>query len=102
MRHIMVRYKLKPERVSENEQLVHAVYEELDRTQPAGFNYATFKLNDGVTFIHLASHQDTDNPLQRVEAFQRFQQRIGERCDESPAVAEVEEIGSYRFRKEPS
>jgi hypothetical protein len=46
----MVRYKVKPERVSENEELVRAVYGELDRTHPDGFHYATFKLIDGVSF----------------------------------------------------
>lgn len=102
MKHLMVRYRLKPERVSENEGLVRAVYEELDRAQPVGFDYATFKLNDGVSFVHLASHQDADNPLQRIEAFQRFQEHIRERCDEPPAVAELEQIGSYRFGKEQS
>ena len=102
MRRIMIRYKLKPERVAENERLVHAVYEELDDAQPDGFRYATFKLNDGVTFVHLATHEGTDNPLNRIEAFQRFQEQIRDRCDTPPEVAELEEIGSYRPRKEPS
>jgi hypothetical protein len=96
MRRVMVRYTIKAERVAENEQLVRAVYEELDRAQPDGLHYATFKLNDGVTFIHLATHEN-ENPLQQVEAFQRFQQGIRDRCDEPPAVAQLEEIGSYRF-----
>jgi stalled ribosome alternative rescue factor ArfA len=32
----MVRYKVKPERVEENEELVRAVHDELLRTRPAG------------------------------------------------------------------
>lgn len=98
----MVRYKVKPERVSENEELVRAVYGELDRTHPDGFHYATFKLIDGVSFIHLAAHRDADNPLRQREAFQRFQEGIADRCDELPAVEELEEIGSYRFTEEQS
>jgi len=97
----MVRYTVKPDRVAENEELVRAVYGELARRQPDGLHYATFKLADGVTFIHLATHADA-NPLQEVEAFQRFQQGIVDRCDEPPVVAELEEIGSYRFGEEPS
>jgi hypothetical protein len=97
----MVRYTVKPEWVAENEQLVRAVYEELDRAHPEGLRYATFKIDDGVTFIHLATHGD-ENPLQHVEAFQRFQQGIRDRCDEPPAVAELEEIGSYRFSEQLS
>jgi hypothetical protein len=101
MRRVIVRYKLKPERVAENEQLVRAVYEELDRARPDGLHYATFKLDDGVTFIHLATHEN-ENPLRKVEAFQRFQYGIRDRCDEPPDVEQLEEIGSYRFSAEPS
>ncbi|MGZ4384675.1 MAG: hypothetical protein ACXVY3_08745 [Gaiellaceae bacterium] len=101
MKQLMVRYKVKPEQVARNEQLVRDVYDELARTQPDGLRYATFKLGDGVSFVHLAEHA-VENPLQRVEAFARFQEGIRDRCDEPPVVAELEEIGSYRFGEEGS
>ena len=44
MRQVMVRYKVKPERVAENEALVRAVYAELARVNPDGLHYATFRL----------------------------------------------------------
>jgi hypothetical protein len=44
MKRIMVRYKVKPDRVAENEELVRAVYAELERTKPAELRYATFRL----------------------------------------------------------
>jgi hypothetical protein len=98
MRQVMVRYKVKPDRVAENEQLVRAVYDELHRTEPAGLRYATFRLADGVSFVHLSTTaaEDGRSPLADVEAFARFQERIAERCDEPPAVTEVHAIGSYR------
>jgi hypothetical protein len=96
MRHVMVRYKVKPERAAENEELVRAVYDELHRTEPAGLRYATFQLDDGVSFVHLASTEDGQNPLPQVEAFQRFQENIRDRCDEVPVVAQLREIGSFR------
>jgi hypothetical protein len=96
MRHVMVRYKVKPERAAENEELVRAVYDELHRTEPAGLRYATFQLDDGVSFVHLASTEDGQNPLPQVEAFQRFQENIRDRCDEAPVVAQLREIGSFR------
>ena len=99
MKRVLVRYTVKPDRVAENEQLVRAVYAELARTQPDGLRYATFKLPDGVSFMHLAVHE-RDNPLQQVEAFARFQEGIRDRCDEQPVVAQLEEIGSYRFMEE--
>ena len=63
--------------------------------------YATFKLDDGVTFVHIALHAD-ENPLQQVDAFRRFQEGIRERCDEPPAPTTLEEIGSYRLLEELS
>jgi hypothetical protein len=96
MRRVLVRYRVKPELVEENERLVREVYVELARTEPDGLRYATFKLDDGVTFVHLAVQGD-DNPLPRTEAFQRFVENIRERCDEPPVTAVLEELGSYRF-----
>ena len=99
MRRVMVRYRVKPERVEENEALVRAVYEELGRTRPAGLRYATVKLDDGVSFVHLASVETEDghNPLSDVAAFREFQREIGDRCDEAPVVTELSTIGSFRM-----
>lgn len=92
----MVRYRVHADRVAENEQLVRAVYDELAVSEPAGLHYATFKLPDGVTFVHIARH-DEPNPLSGVAAFQRFQEGIKDRCAEPPVVAQLDEIGSYRL-----
>jgi hypothetical protein len=43
MKQVLVRYKVKHDRVEENRQLVRAVHEELARDQPADLGYATFK-----------------------------------------------------------
>ena len=94
MRTVLVRYRVKPDRVAENEELVRAVYAELAETRPAGFRYATFKLDDGVSFVHFAL-DDARNSLSGVAAFQRFQEGIRERCDEPPVVAELELVGTY-------
>jgi quinol monooxygenase YgiN len=96
MRQVMVRYKVKPDRVEENEQLVRAVYEELAATKPPALRYATFRLDDGVSFVHIASVEDDSNPLAEVEAFARFQADVRDRCEEQPVVTELHEIGSYR------
>jgi hypothetical protein len=97
MRQVIVNYKVKPERVAENEALVRAVYEELARAKPDGLHYATFRLDDGVSFVHVAMTESERSPLFDVEAFQRFQADIAERCDEPPVVTALSEIGSFRF-----
>jgi len=95
----MVRYKVKPELAQENERLVRAVYAELEHSAPAGLRYATFKLEDGASFVHLASIETDDghNPLRDVDAFKRFQANAGERQDEPAVTTELREIGSYRL-----
>ena len=98
MKHVIVRYRVKPERAAENEELVRAVYAELREIGPAGLRYATFQLDDGVTFVHLAEHaEDGPSPLSGLPAFKRFQENIGDRCEEAPVVSTGRQIGSYRF-----
>ena len=98
----MVRYKVKPGEQEKNEGLVREVYEELRHTAPAGFHYATFVLEDGVSFVHVSSSEAANgsSPLHELAAFRAFLQGIGERCDEPPALAPMREIGSYGFWSE--
>jgi hypothetical protein len=99
MKRVMVRYKVKPDQAARNEALVRAVYDELHRAEPAGLRYATFKLRDGVSFVHLASTETEDghSPLSELQAFKEFQDGIADRCDEPPVVSELSEIGSFRL-----
>jgi hypothetical protein len=95
----MIRYKVKPERAAENEQLVRNVYDELARTAPEGLRYATFALEDGVSFVHIASVETDDghNPLLDVKAFAEFQSEIADRCEQPAVATELREVGSFRF-----
>ena len=99
MKQVMVRYKVKPEQAARNDELVRRVYEELQETAPAGLRYATFVLEDGVSFVHVAANESEDgrNPLLDVAAFRAFQEGIGDRCDEPPAAVGWCEVGSYGF-----
>lgn len=96
---VMIRYQVKPDRAAENEQLVRAVYDELARTAPGGLRYATFAVEDGVSFVHVASVETEDghNPLREVKAFAEFQRDIAARCEAAPVVTDLREIGSFRF-----
>jgi hypothetical protein len=99
MRQVMVRYRVKPDHVAENERLVRAVYDELHERNPDGLRYATFQLDDGVSFVHVAFEEagNAGSRLTALPAFQRFQQDIAERCDEPPRVTELRVVGSYRL-----
>jgi len=97
MKRIMVRYKLKAGRSEENEALVRAVFAELAERSPAGLRYATFRLPDGLTFVHIASLEGPENPLGGIAAFDEFQRGIRDRCEEPPVAVELEDMGSYAF-----
>jgi hypothetical protein len=97
MGQVVVRYKVKPDRVGENERLVERVYAELAERDPGGLRYATLRLADGVSFVHVASIETADgsNPLTGIGAFAEFTRDIADRCDEPPVALDASVIGSY-------
>src|SRR5690242_16251419 len=100
MNRMMVRYKVKPECAAENEGYIARVFERLEREKPAGVRYASFKLEDGVSFVHLVSYEVADGRdlLTELSASKTFAAGVKERCEEAPIVVELTtEIGSYGF-----
>jgi hypothetical protein len=97
MKRVMVRYKVKPDRAAENQQYILKVFETLERDKPAGLRYASFKLADGVTFVHIVMYDAIggSNPLTALPAFKAFTAGINERCEELPISTELSEVGSY-------
>ena len=92
----VIRYRTRPEVADENERLVKAVYSALDEAKPRDFEYATYRLDDGVTFVHVARRPDTENPLDSIPEFAEFQREILDRCVEPPAPSGATVVGSYR------
>jgi hypothetical protein len=98
MKTIVVRYQTKPQRADENQQLIEAVFADLEERQPEGFTYKVFRLEDGVSFIHMVIEHDVEDPdsLQAVPAFQAFVADIAERCDVPPVATGATIVGGYR------
>ena len=94
---VVVRYKVKKSRVAEHEELIRAVFAELDQKAPKGMRYGAFKKPDGCSFIHVAVMETRGNPLTKIRAFGEFTRKIEERCSTQPEVIELEEIGAYRL-----
>ena len=70
----------------------------LTRERPGGFGYATFKLDVGVSFVHIVNESDDEgNSLSDVKAFAKFREAIRDRCDEPPVATELHEVGSFRL-----
>jgi hypothetical protein len=99
MRRVIVQYKVKPDRAEENIQFIDNVFTELAESKPSGLRYASFKGEDGVTFIHFASIETDDgiNPLDDSPAFQAFQEGIRDRCEIPPQVTQLNSIGSFQL-----
>ena len=93
----VVRYRTKPDRGDENQALIEKVFQELSETQPAGLRYTSLRLDDGVSFVHVAivDTGDGSNPLTTTAAFQEFTRNIAERCDEPPVATAATVVGSY-------
>jgi hypothetical protein len=103
MKLTIVRYRVKPERVAENEELVREVYRDLAEHPVDGLRYGTFRSAEG-DFVHLAwvDPQLASNPLSEVPAFQRFAEHINERAEQPPVAVQLDEVGSFQFLSDTS
>jgi hypothetical protein len=96
MKTIMVRYKTSEAHADTNEALVRAVFDELRSRAPQGLRYASYRLPDGVTFVHLATvATPDDNPLVGLASFKAFQEQLKDRCVEAPVVTELSPVDAY-------
>ena len=96
MKHVMVRYTVRPERAQENVQLIQRVFEKLQQNAPEGLAYASYCLEDGVTFVHVASVADSDNnPLRQLGEFNAFTSTIRDRTEVAPVTTTLAQIGHY-------
>jgi hypothetical protein len=91
----VVRYTTRPEAADENEKLIRAVFAQLAEQAPPGLSYAAIRLDDGVSFVHVAITDGEDNPLAALPAFGAFASTIGERSPDGPAPVTGTVVGSY-------
>jgi len=96
---VVVRYQTKPDRADENQALIEKVFVDLEQRQPEGFTYKVFRLDDGVSFVHVViEHDDVADPdsLAEVPAFQAFTADIADRCEVQPVASKATVVGGYR------
>jgi len=65
-----------------------------------GCRYATFVLDDGLSFVHIAISDggEISPVLRQLPAFVRFRDTLQERCDEAPVATRMTTpIGAYGF-----
>ena len=93
----VIRYRTKPECAEENERLIRQVFAELAEQHPEGLRYAAFRLDDGVSFVHVALLDGEENPLTASAAFVEFSSGVRDRCVEGPFPADAAVVGAYRL-----
>jgi hypothetical protein len=95
----LIRYKTKPETAGDNQRFVEKVYEELTALDPGGVHYATLRLEDGLTFMHLfiTDSDEAANTLGGIAAFAEFLRDLPQRCAELPTAQPITVVGSYRM-----
>ncbi len=93
----VVRYVTRHDRADENQKLIENVFAQLAIQTPQDFQYASFRLADGVGFVHLGLSGGAGNPLSELGAFEQFQREFGERVVDGPVASGARLIGSYEF-----
>ncbi|HUB39702.1 MAG TPA: hypothetical protein VMA72_12695 [Streptosporangiaceae bacterium] len=91
----VVRYTTRTESADENEKLIKAVFAQLAERTPEGLRYVAIRLDDGVSFMHVAVVEDDNNPLASLPAFGEFVSAIGERCTDGPTPVGGTVVGAY-------
>lgn len=104
MKRVVVRYKVKADRLEEHEDLIRKVFAELATVRPSGLAYQALKLEDGVSFVHVAtvSTADGQNPLTTLPSFKAFAANIRDRCEEAAVNSPATAIGAYRADDAPT
>jgi enediyne biosynthesis protein E11 len=93
---VVVRYEVTPETAEENQQAIEKVVAELAETSPEGLSYTAYRLDDGVSFVHVAEFSGEGNPLGEIGAFAEFQAGLPGRLVAPPSAGPATAIGVYR------
>jgi hypothetical protein len=93
---LMVRAKVKEDKVADVEAAAGKMFAAIEAAAPTGVRYASLKAADGVTFTALLEVADgVDNPLPALPEFQAFQAGLKEWIAEPPVAEQLTVVGSY-------
>jgi hypothetical protein len=94
----VVTYAVRAEAKAEHIRLIEAVFGQLRAEHPDTVDYQVMCLADGVSFVHVSSHDSVDgsNLLPELSAFKDFTRDIADRVATPPTTSEATNIGIYR------
>jgi hypothetical protein len=87
----VIRYQTKPEAADENQRLIEKVFAELATAGLPDLTYTSFRLDDGVTFVHVVD----GGGLTDLAAFQEFQRTLPDRLAVQVVREDATRIGTY-------
>ncbi|WP_187703124.1 hypothetical protein [Nocardia yunnanensis] len=91
----MVQYRTRADAADRNQELIERVLAEFHREQPGGVRYLALRLEDGVSFVHIAAFDGAADPFTGSPAFAEFQRTAGERLVVAPTTLRAGLIGAY-------
>src|SRR4051812_37753753 len=95
---MMVRAKVKPDRVADVEDAARTLFAAIDAARRDGVRYASCRLPDGETFVALLEvDEGIENPLPAVAEFRVFQEQLREWLAEAPTAEPLSVVGSYNL-----
>lgn len=96
---VMISYKVKPDQLERNAELLGDVYAELTATRPGGLRYATFQVDGQGSFVAFVEFDGQPGTAahHRLASFQHYRSTLDERCEQPPTVTVLHEVGSYGF-----
>lgn len=95
---MLLRAKVKVERVADVEAAVRTMFSAIEQAQPRGVRYASCRLPDGVTFVILLElDEGIENPLPAILEFREFQEGLKHWLAEPPLPEQLTVIGSYNL-----
>lgn len=92
----LIRAKIKDEHVADVENAAKTMFAAINEAHPAGVRYASYRLDDGVTYVIVLDIQEgIDNPLPSIAAFRAFQEDLKGWLAEPPTPEQLTAVGAY-------
>lgn len=98
MKHVMARYRVKPEKVEQLKRVVSNFVDSVRANEPRTVLYVAFQEKDSLWFVHLMTFEDEQ--AQRVHEQstygQNFVEMLYPNCEEVPVFTELVPVRSPR------
>lgn len=95
---MMIRAKVREDKVADVEAAATEMFSAIERAQPGGVRYASCRLADSATFVILLQLEEgTENPLTAVPEFGEFQANLRDWLAEPPTTEQATVVGSYNL-----